>query len=166
MTRRLPVTVVLFGVGAIAIVGLPPLNGFVSEWALFQVLVQAGSHAPAVLGLAMPIAVGVVALTAGLAAATFVKVIGTGMLALPRSNAAEHAVESPAPMLAGMAVLASGCLALGLFPWLVASGLARGRYGPREAPPARSATVLRNCASPECAASSLPCSSRSRCSRE
>ncbi len=125
LARRLPVTVALFGVGAVAIVGLPPLNGFVSEWALFQVLVQAGSHAPAVLGLAMPVAVGVVALTAGLAAATFVKVIGTGLLALPRSNAAEHAVESPAPMLAGMAVLASGCFALGLFPWLVGSGLAR-----------------------------------------
>ena len=85
LVRRLPVTAALFMVGGVAIMALPPLNGFVSEWALFQVLVRAGSHAPPVLGLAMPVAVAVVALTAGLAAATFVKAIGTGTLALPRS---------------------------------------------------------------------------------
>ena len=83
----MPMTVALFALGGLAIIGLPPLNGFVSEWALFQVLVRAGSHAPPALGLTMPIAVGVVALTAGLAAAAFVKAIGTGTLALPRSNA-------------------------------------------------------------------------------
>jgi hypothetical protein len=52
-----------------------------------------------------------------------VKAIGTGMLALPRSNAGRDARESPTPMLIGMALLASGCLALGLFPSLVASDL-------------------------------------------
>ena len=125
LTRRMPMTVALFALGGLAIIGLPPLNGFVSEWVLFQVLVRAGSHAPPALGLTMPIAVGVVALTAGLAAAAFVKAIGTGTLALPRSNAARDARESRAPMLAGMTLLAAGCLTLGLFPSLVASGLGR-----------------------------------------
>jgi formate hydrogenlyase subunit 3/multisubunit Na+/H+ antiporter MnhD subunit len=125
LMRRMPVTATLFTVGALAIAGLPPLNGFVSEWALLQALVRAGGRAPAVLGLTMPVAVGAVALTAGLAAATFVKAIGTGMLAMPRSPAAERAVESSAPMLAGMGVLASGCIALGLLPGLLAAALGR-----------------------------------------
>lgn len=125
LTRRLPATAALFTVGSLAIAGLPPLNGFVSEWALLQSLVRAGGRDPAVLGLTMPVAVGVVALTAGLAAATFVKAVGTGMLALPRSPAAERAAESPAPMAVGMALLASGCVTLGLLPWLVASALGR-----------------------------------------
>jgi len=125
LTRRLPATAALFTVGSLAIAGLPPLNGFVSEWALLQALVRAGGRDAAVLGLTMPVAVGVVALTAGLAAATFVKAVGTGMLALPRSSAAGSAVESPAPMAVGMALLASGCVVLGLLPWLVASALGR-----------------------------------------
>lgn len=125
LMRRLPVTATLFLVGALAIAGLPPLNGFVSEWALFQTLVRAGGRGPAVLGLTMPIAVGAVALAAGLAAATFVKVIGTGMLARPRSPEAAHAVESPASMLAGMGVLAAACVVLGVVPGLLASGLGR-----------------------------------------
>jgi formate hydrogenlyase subunit 3/multisubunit Na+/H+ antiporter MnhD subunit len=125
LMKRLPVTATMFTVGALAIAGLPPLNGFVSEWALFQTLVRAGGRPPDVLGLTMPMAVGAVALTAGLAAATFVKAIGTGMLAMPRSPEAERAVESPVPMLAGMSVLASACLVLGLVPGLLASGLGR-----------------------------------------
>src|SRR6185437_7158099 len=98
LMRRLPVTATLFLVGALAIAGLPPLNGFVSEWALFQTLVRGGGRGPAVLGLTMPVAVGALALTAGLAAATFVKVIGTGLLARPRSPEAADAVESPVSM--------------------------------------------------------------------
>jgi formate hydrogenlyase subunit 3/multisubunit Na+/H+ antiporter MnhD subunit len=125
LTRRMPVTGALFTVGAVAIAALPPLNGFVSEWALLQALVRAGGRTPAVLGLTMPIAVGAVALTAGLAAATFVKAVGTGFLALPRSPGAERAVDPPAPMQAGMALLATGCIALGLLPWLLASSVGR-----------------------------------------
>jgi NADH:ubiquinone oxidoreductase subunit 5 (subunit L)/multisubunit Na+/H+ antiporter MnhA subunit len=75
--------------------------------------------------LGVPVAVGVVALTAGLAAATFVKLIGTGLLALPRSEGAERASESSVPMLAGMTILASGCIALGVFPSVVAGALDR-----------------------------------------
>jgi formate hydrogenlyase subunit 3/multisubunit Na+/H+ antiporter MnhD subunit len=124
LTRRMPVTVALFAVGAVAIMGLPPFNGFVSEWVLLQALVRAGRSVP-VLQLAMPAAVGAVALTAGLAAATFVKAVGTGTLALPRSTQADRAVESPRPMLAAMGLLAFGCLVLGVFPGVVAPGLAR-----------------------------------------
>jgi hydrogenase-4 component B len=125
LMRRLPVTATLFLVGALAISGLPPLNGFVSEWALFQTLVRAGGRGPAVLGLTMPVAVGALALTAGLAAATFVKMIGTGLLARPRSPEAADAVESPVSMLAGMGVLAAACVALGVVPGLLGSGLGR-----------------------------------------
>jgi formate hydrogenlyase subunit 3/multisubunit Na+/H+ antiporter MnhD subunit len=133
LVRRMPATASLFAVGGIAIMGLPPFNGFVSEWVLLQTLVRAGRTVP-VLQLAMPAAVGAVALTAGLAAATFVKAIGTGTLALPRSPEANAAVESPRTMLAAMGLLAFACLALGVFPGLVAPGLGRavGAAGARE----------------------------------
>jgi formate hydrogenlyase subunit 3/multisubunit Na+/H+ antiporter MnhD subunit len=123
LSRPLPATTALFTVGALAIVALPPLNGFVSEWTLLQALVRAGGREPAVLGLVMPLAVAAVALVAGLVAATFVKVVGTGLLARPRSAAAAQAVESPVPMLAAMALLAAACLALGLVPSIIDSGL-------------------------------------------
>ncbi|MCZ7528621.1 MAG: proton-conducting transporter membrane subunit [Acidimicrobiia bacterium] len=125
LSRRLPATTALFAVGALAIMALPPLNGFVSEWALLQVLVRAGGREPAVLGLAMPVAVAAVALVAGLAAATFVKALGTGLLARPRSPEAQDAVESPRSMIVGMGLLATACAALGAFPAMAASGLGR-----------------------------------------
>ncbi len=125
LVRRLPVTGALFGVGALAIVALPPLNGFVSEWMLFQGLVAGGGSHVASAAVTMPLAVGVVALTAGLAAATFVKAFGTGFLALPRSPAAAEARESPGTMLAAMGLLALGCAALGVAPSLLSTQLDR-----------------------------------------
>jgi NADH:ubiquinone oxidoreductase subunit 5 (subunit L)/multisubunit Na+/H+ antiporter MnhA subunit len=71
----------------------------------------------------MPVAVAAVALTTGLAAATFVKAFGTGFLAQPRSAEAEAAKESPPTMLVGMGLLAIGCVALGIFPTLVGPAL-------------------------------------------
>jgi hydrogenase-4 component B len=67
----------------------------------------------------MPLAVAAVALTAGLAVATFVKAYGVGFLARPRSPEARSAVESPPSMLAGMAVAGVACIALALLPILV-----------------------------------------------
>jgi hydrogenase-4 component B len=111
---RLPCTAACFLVGALAIGGLPPLNGFVSEWLLFQSLLPAiGSPAPYVAPV-MTLAVGALALTAGLAAAAFVKAFGITFLALPRSAEARAAHEAPGSMRVAMVVLAASCALLGL----------------------------------------------------
>jgi hydrogenase-4 component B len=114
LIRRLPWTALCFLIGSLAIAGLPPLNGFVSEWLLFQSLLPGiGSSAPLVAPL-MTLAVGILALTGGLAAAGFVKAFGITFLAIPRSPAAAHAHEAPLSMRVGLTILAVACTGLGL----------------------------------------------------
>ena len=121
----MPGTTAAFGLGALSASALPLGAAFVSEWLLLQALVhglEVGGVAPAV---AMPLAVATVALTAGLAVATFVKTFGVGFLARPRSDAAGAARESPPSMLAGMAVAGAACVALALAPALVLGPVSR-----------------------------------------
>lgn len=114
LIRGLPWTALCFLMGSLAIAGLPPLNGFVSEWLLFQSLLPGiGSSAPLVAPL-MTLAVGILALTGGLAAAGFVKAFGITFLAIPRSHAAEGAHEVPLSMRVSMGILAVACVGLGL----------------------------------------------------
>jgi hydrogenase-4 component B len=125
LARRMPVTGATFAIGALAIAALPPLNGFVSEWLLLQALVNGLPSSTALVAVAMPLAVAIVALTGGLAAATFVKAFGTGFLALPRSPEADAAHESPRTMQIGLGLLAGVCVALGLAPTAFGRPLAR-----------------------------------------
>jgi hydrogenase-4 component B len=117
LLRRMPWTASFFLVGAMAISGLPPLNGFASEWLTFQAFLFGffRSTDPLVHFL-FPVGAAVLALTTALAATCFVKAFGISFLALPRSAEAEHAREMPAVMLAPQAMLAVLCIALGLFP--------------------------------------------------
>lgn len=138
LIRGLPWTALCFLAGSLAIAGLPPLNGFVSEWLLFQSLLPGiGSSAPLVAPL-MTLAVGVLALTGGLAAAGFVKAFGLTFLAIPRSSGAERAHEAPPSMRIGMGILAVACagLALAAAPILAAlAGALTGHAGlPSPAP--------------------------------
>jgi len=124
LIRSLPCTALCFLTGSLAIAGLPPLNGFASEWLLFQSLLPGiVSSAPLVAPL-MTLAVGILALTGGLAAAGFVKAFGITFLAIPRSDAAEAAHEAPPSMRVGMGILAVACAGLGLaaVPILAALG--------------------------------------------
>jgi hydrogenase-4 component B len=114
LIRPMPATAAYFLVGAIAISGLPPLNGFVSEWLTYQALLAGFGATPTLTRVAFPIAGALLALTAALAAACFVKAFGITFLALPRSEAAENAREVPATMRSGMAILALACVLLGL----------------------------------------------------
>jgi hydrogenase-4 component B len=116
LARRMPWTAWLFLLGAVAISALPPLNGFVSEWMTFQALLLGGVRLGGASGLLAGVAASMLALTGGLAAACFAKAFGVTFLGRPRSAHAEHATESPAPMLAGMLLLALACIALGLAP--------------------------------------------------
>jgi hydrogenase-4 component B len=128
LVSRMPVTTALFAVGALGAAGLPAGNGFVSEWLLLQGLIHSvtGAMGPSVVvAISMPLAVAVVALTAGLGVATFVKAFGTGFLARPRSAAATGATESPLSMRAGMGLAAAACTALALAPSVAGAPLSR-----------------------------------------
>jgi hydrogenase-4 component B len=142
LIKCMPWTALFFLIGSAAISALPPLNGFASEWLVFQSLLG-GSNIPTpeVAGL-MPIAVGMLALTSGLAAACFVKAFGITFLAIPRSHEAEHAHESPPSMLAGMALLALACVALGLAPFFVVPTLGRVLAGVGGLPDTHAAFTL------------------------
>lgn len=119
LNTRMPATTTAFGIGALAASALPPGAAFVSEWLLLQALIH-GLPAAGVAGaIVLPLAVAAVALTAGLAVATFVKAFGIGFLAKPRTVEAERATERPAAMLAGMGLAATACVALALAPTLV-----------------------------------------------
>src|SRR5450756_1177210 len=114
--RKMPATMLAFTIGAAAISGLPPLNGFASEWLTFQGLFGiAGSGAlePAARFAAVA-TIGALALTAALAVACFVKATGVTFLGLPRSAAAGAAHETTRPAVAAMGLLAAACIAVGI----------------------------------------------------
>jgi hydrogenase-4 component B len=126
LLRRMPVTGTCFLAGAVAISGLPPLNGFASEWLAFQALLHGfqASTEPLV-HLLFPVAAAMLALTGALAAACFVKAFGVSFLALPRSAGAAAAHEAHASMVWPQAMLAALCVLLGIFPGAVLSVLSR-----------------------------------------
>ncbi len=129
LARRLPWTAAFFLAGAVAISGLPPFNGFASEWLTFQAILGLGKGGEgAAVHLLGPVGGAALALTGALAAACFVKAYGVVFLALPRDEAAGSAREAPRPVLAGMGGLAAFCLVLGLVPGQVL-GLLRGAEG-------------------------------------
>src|SRR3970282_416224 len=117
--RRMPQTAIFFLIGCLAISGLPPLNGFVSEWLTFQAALQAPSLASGVLRTIIPIAAPVLAWSAARAAACFVKVYGVAFLGVARSHKVAHAHEVDIGMRAGMGGLAVLCVIFGIFPSVV-----------------------------------------------
>jgi hydrogenase-4 component B len=145
LIRRMPATAFYFLIGAIAISGLPPLNGFVSEWLTYQALLAGFGATDQMTRLAFPVAGALLALTAALAAACFVKAFGITFLALPRSESAERAHECPLTMQAGMALLAVMCVVLGLgATWFmpVFDPITRAAFGVTASPGLASGMVL------------------------
>ena len=125
LVRRMPWTAACFVFGAAAIAALPPLNGFVSEWLIFQALLQNVRMARLELNLAFTVGLAALALTSGLTLACFVKAAGITFLAVPRSEEAARAHEAPVSMRAAMVLLAAACVGLGVGPTLVLPALAR-----------------------------------------
>lgn len=123
LLKRMPCTGTCFLIGSAAIVGLPPLNGFISEFLLIYsgyrgLLLPAPAIAAA--GLVTLVAMGSIG---GLAAACFAKAFGIVFLGAPRSGGAEHAHESASPMLTSMAALAVLCVAIGFAGPFAVKGL-------------------------------------------
>jgi hydrogenase-4 component B len=125
LIKTLPATAFFFIVGSFAISGLPPLNGFASEWLTFQALLSGVTVASTGSKIVFVFGTAALALTAGLAAACFVKVIGITFLARPRSDAARDAKEHSFSMKAGMGILTFLCVAFGVFSAPILSILLR-----------------------------------------
>lgn len=135
LARRLPRTTLLFAIGAAAISGLPPLNGFVSEWFVYLGFLDALGRPAGDLLAFVAAGAPLLALVGGLAAACFAKVVGVVFLGSPRSAGAQGAHEAPASMTGPMAALAAACLAIGLAPALVLPPLARAAAAWSRLPP-------------------------------
>src|SRR5207248_7556803 len=112
-------TAFVFLVGCVAISALPPLNGFVSEWLTFQAILLSPNLPEWDLKILVPAVGALLALSAALAAACFVKAYGVTFLGRARSPAAAHAQEVDRFSLSAMFVLAGLGLLAGLLPVLV-----------------------------------------------
>ena len=125
LLRRMPWTGGAFLVGSLAIAGLPPLNGFASEWLTLQALVHVPAFGGLGDGLAGALGLAALAATAALAVFCFVKVVGLVLLGPPRRTAVAQADEAPLPMRVAVVALASACVVLGIVPGLLVASLAR-----------------------------------------
>lgn len=115
LIHRMPATAFYFLVGSLAISALPPLNGFVSEWLLFQAVLAGPSFPEPILRFLSPAVGALLALAAGLAAACFVRAFGGAFLGRPRSHYAARAHEAPRAQQLAMALLTTLCILGGLF---------------------------------------------------
>jgi len=116
LIHRMPQTAFAFLVGCAAISALPPLNGFVSEWMTFQAILLSPQLPQWGLRFAVPAVGALLALSAALAAACFVKAFGVSFLGRPRTAAAEKAKEVDGFSRSAMAVFAALCVLAGILP--------------------------------------------------
>jgi hydrogenase-4 component B len=124
LIHRMPRTAFVFLIGCAAISALPPLNGFVSEWLTFQAILLSPQLPAWGLKFLVPAVGALLALSAALAAACFVKAFGVTFLGRPRTPAAERARETDALSLAAMFFLAALCLVAGILPGFFIDALA------------------------------------------
>jgi len=124
LIHRMPQTAFVFLVGCAAISALPPLNGFVSEWLTFQAILLSPQLPSWGLKFLVPAVGALLALSAALAAACFVKAYGVTFLGRPRTPAAERAQEVDQFSLSAMYVFAALCLIAGIVPGFFIDALA------------------------------------------
>lgn len=116
LIKKMPYTAWCFLIGCISISALPPFNGFVSEWLVFQTAFQAVTLKSEVMRTLLPVAAALLALTSALAAACFVKVYGVIFLGQARTEHIQHARDPQFGMLFAMGFLAALCLLFGILP--------------------------------------------------
>jgi hydrogenase-4 component B len=136
VSRRLPWSSGFFLLGAVAICGLPPLNGFVSELMIYLGFFSSIRSYHSIVGALPALAAPVLALVGGLAVACFVKVYGVVFLGNPRSPDHTQGHEAPASMLVPMGLLALVCLLIGAAPGLLALPLGNALLSYQSSPAA------------------------------
>ena len=124
LIHRMPQTAFVFLVGCAAISALPPLNGFVSEWLTFQAILLSPQLPSWGLKFLVPAVGALLALSAALAAACFVKAFGVSFLGRARTPQAANAQETDSNSLAAMYFLAALCLVAGVLPGIFIDALA------------------------------------------
>src|SRR2546430_12562020 len=124
LIHRMPHTAFAFLIGCVAISALPPLNGFVSEWLTFQAILLSPELPQWGLKFTVPAVGALLALSAALAAACFVKAFGVTFLGRARTPVAADAQETDRFSLAAMFAFATLCLLAGIFPRFVIDALA------------------------------------------
>ena len=121
LIKAMPITAITFLVAALSITALPPSNGFLSEWMVFQSLLGSTHIENMSLRLSIPFAIFALAMTGGMAIATFIKAYGITFLGLHRSANAKHAKEVNFLMKTGMILMACVIVSLMLFtPFYIA----------------------------------------------
>ncbi|KAB2874554.1 MAG: hydrogenase 4 subunit B [Bauldia sp.] len=123
LIHRMPKTAFAFLAGCVAISALPPLNGFVSEWLTFQAILLSPDVPSWGIKLIVPAVGAMLALSAALAAACFVKAFGVTFLGQPRTPVAARAQETDRASLAAMFAFAGLCLIVGILPGFAIDGL-------------------------------------------
>ena len=123
LIHRMPWVAWLTLIGALALAGLPPLNGFVSEWLLLQAFLFAHQVPQTFVNMLLPLGAALVALAAALAAYVMVKFYGVIFLGQPREPTLIRAHDGSLLERMGLLWLALGCIALGLFPTQVVNAL-------------------------------------------
>jgi hydrogenase-4 component B len=124
LIHRMPYVALTFLIGCAAISALPPLNGFVSEWLTFQAILLSPAVGEWGLKMLVPGVGALLALSAALAAACFVKAYGVTFLGRPRTPSATRAKDADLFSLAAMFLLAGLCLLAGILPGFVIDALA------------------------------------------
>lgn len=114
LARRMPWTALGFLTGALAVVAIPPLNGFASEWYTYQALFAAASGTSFSVRFLAPLCAVALALVGALAAMVFIKAYAGAFSGPATTPASAQAEEAPPAMVGSMLFLALGCLALGL----------------------------------------------------
>ena len=123
LLKRMPWTAVTFLMGAVAISGLPPLNGFVSEFLIFLGAFKGGISTAGAIAVPLLALIAGLALIGGLAVACFTKAFGIVFLGEPRSEHVSQAHEAGWTMRLPMLALAAGCVLIGLLAPLVVGSL-------------------------------------------
>lgn len=123
LAKKMPWTAVAFFFGVLAVAAFPPMNGFVSEWFLYQALFKAADSQVFPIRVLAPLGAILLAFTGTLVAMCFVKAYGSIFSGPPRTSESSQASESSAGMVASMVFLAAGCIFLGLFSPAVSQGL-------------------------------------------
>ena len=125
LIRAMPWTAGAFLVGALSISGLPPFNGFVSEWLMLQTMLRSAELPATLVKIVFALCGAALALTAALAVTCFVKAFAMGFLGMSRSEEAAKAVETERSCIVPMAGLAVLCLLLGVLPTYVIPALSQ-----------------------------------------
>jgi formate hydrogenlyase subunit 3/multisubunit Na+/H+ antiporter MnhD subunit len=116
LARKMPITTLTWLVGSVAIVGLPPLNGFIGEWLIYVAAFRGGASLEDSAVVAALAVIPALALIGGLGAACFIRAFGIVFLGEPRSSACDAAHDPPVAMRVPMIVAAALCIGIGIVP--------------------------------------------------